>query len=300
VKTRPTRTTKAGQIYLDLQNLARRTQRPTDELHQLYALEGFLARLAGSDYSDRLVLKGGVLLAAYDTRRPTRDVDLLAQRTDNNTEVLLTVVRAIALVQLDDGITFDADSAVAETIRDEDSYSGVRVMLRAELSAAQLYLHVDINVGDPVDPDPVVIVLPRLLGDGIELLGYPLAMVHAEKIVTALERGIANTRWRDFADIYLLSRQQDLDGDELHRAITAVSGHRLTAMVPLSEALAGYAARAQARWMAWRRKQRLDDRLPADFDDVLRAVCSFADTALSGDSVGRTWSSAQSRWQIPP
>jgi len=74
VTDRPTRATVAGRAYLDLQNLARRQGRPTDELHQIYALEGFLARLVVSPYADRFVLKGGVLLAAYDTRRPTRDL----------------------------------------------------------------------------------------------------------------------------------------------------------------------------------------------------------------------------------
>jgi Nucleotidyl transferase AbiEii toxin, Type IV TA system len=76
---RPTRATVEGRAYLDLQNLARRQQRPTDELHQLYAIEGFLARLTRSPHADRLVLKGGVLLAAYDARRPTRDVDIQAR-----------------------------------------------------------------------------------------------------------------------------------------------------------------------------------------------------------------------------
>jgi hypothetical protein len=70
---RPTRATVAGRAYLDLRNLARSQRRPTDEFHQLYALEGFLARLAASAHADKSVLKGGVLLAAYDARRPTRD-----------------------------------------------------------------------------------------------------------------------------------------------------------------------------------------------------------------------------------
>lgn len=43
---KPTRRTPEGRAYLDLQNLARRTGRPTDEIHQLYALEGFLDRLS--------------------------------------------------------------------------------------------------------------------------------------------------------------------------------------------------------------------------------------------------------------
>ena len=64
----PTRATVAGRTYLDLQNLARRQGRPTDEFHQIYALEGLLARLVVSPHADKLVLKGGVLLAAYETR----------------------------------------------------------------------------------------------------------------------------------------------------------------------------------------------------------------------------------------
>lgn len=82
----PTRATVAGRAYLDLQNLARRSGRPTDELHQIYALEGFLARLAISPYADKLVLKGGVLLAAYAARRPTRDVDLQGRWISNNVD----------------------------------------------------------------------------------------------------------------------------------------------------------------------------------------------------------------------
>ena len=110
---RPTHNTAAGRAYLDLQNLARRQGRPTDELHQIYALEGFLARLTVSEYADRLVLKGGVLLAAYDTRRPTRDVDLQAQRTPNDADTVLAMVKAIVDMPLDDGLVYHAADATA-------------------------------------------------------------------------------------------------------------------------------------------------------------------------------------------
>lgn len=77
----PSRDSKAGQVYLDLQAKARREHRPTDELFEMYVLERFLYRLSLSAYRNRLVLKGGMLLAAFDDRRPTRDVDLLARAT---------------------------------------------------------------------------------------------------------------------------------------------------------------------------------------------------------------------------
>jgi hypothetical protein len=172
VTARPARTTVAGRAYLDLKNLARRQGRPTDELHQIYALEGFLARLAVSPYADKLVLKGGAT-GRLRHRRPTRDVDLQGRHISNEIYQVLEIVRAIARLDLDDGLLFDADRATAEAIRDEDIYSGARVTLTCELSAARLTFHVDVNVGDPIWPAPQRIVLPRLLDGQIVLAGYP-------------------------------------------------------------------------------------------------------------------------------
>ncbi len=296
---RPTRATVAGRAYLDLQNLARRQGRPTDELHQIYALEGFLARLVVSPYADKLVLKGGVLLAAYDTRRPTRDVDLQGRYISNDTDQVLEIVQTIARLDLDDGLLFDADHATAEAIRDEDIYSGARVTLTGELSAARLTFHVDVNVGDPVWPAPQRTVLPRLLDGQIVLAGYPLSMVYAEKLVTAVQRGVANTRWRDFADVYTLARRHDISGDELATAVHQVARHRQVRLLPLAQVLDRYPALAQQRWAAWRRKHRLNDRLPERFADVLDAVIAFTDPAISATVPDRVWRADDGAW-LPP
>lgn len=119
--------------YLTLRRQARDTGRPFTELLELYALEGFLRRLAASAHADEFVLKGGMLMAAFDTRRPTRDIKL------------------------------------------------------------------DISTGDPIRPGPVRIDVPALLDtdEPITMRGFPITMVLAEKAVTAVERGTANTRWRD-------------------------------------------------------------------------------------------------------
>lgn len=293
---RPTRNTVAGRAYLDLQNLARRQGRPTDELHQIYALEGFLARLVRSPFADRFVLKGGVLLAAYDSRRPTRDVDLQGHDMSNEVDAILATIRTIAGIVVDDGLVFDVEHATAEGIREEEVYSGVRISLAGELSAAKVALHVDVNVGDPIWPPAQQIALPRLLDGQIILAGYPLPMVYAEKLVTALQRGVANTRWRDFADIYTLSGRHNVAGNELITAIARVAVHRSARLAPLSEVLDGYAAQAQRRWSAWRRKQRLDDRLPEQFDDVLHAVAAFADPAIDGTAADREWDATRRSW----
>lgn len=103
---RATKETTAGRQYLHLQREARRTGRPTDELVQLYALECFLDRLARSSYTENFVLKGGVLLAALEARRPTRDIDLSARVLDNDVTTMLRIAQEIAAMKLDDGVMF--------------------------------------------------------------------------------------------------------------------------------------------------------------------------------------------------
>lgn len=295
--SRPTRQTVEGRAYLDLRNKARKEGRPTDELLQLYALEGFLARLAVSGRRAHFVLKGGVLLAALGTRRPTRDIDVQALQLSNDAQEMLGVLREVAAVDHDDGLAFDTDQARVEVIRDDDEYAGVRVSMTATLSQAQMSFHIDVNVGDPVWPAPAQVQVPRLLGgEPIDLPGYPLHMVHAEKIVTAVQRGVANTRWRDFGDVWTLSGVHSVLGDDLQTAMTVVADYRGADLVTLEEVLDGYADLAHAKWASWRRRQRMD-HLPATFVDVLAEVLTFADPALLGQATGLTWHPVGRRWQ---
>lgn len=292
----PTRATAGGRAYRDLQNLARADGRSTEELLALYALEGFLARLSRSDRSQDLVLKGGALLAAYGTRRPTRDVDLSARAVSNDASTVLDLVREIASIAVDDGIDYGVHDASAETIRDGDEYSGVRVTLGCSVATARLRFHVDVNVGDPSWPLPGPVDVPRLLGGCVTVLGYPLTMVLAEKLVTAIERGTANTRWRDYADVYLLTGERSVEGAELERSLHRVAEHRDVDMVPLSAVLDGYAEIGQVRWAAWVRKLRLGDRLPSRFAEVLDAVDMFAAPALQARTSRLVWQPGSRSW----
>jgi hypothetical protein len=174
-----------------------------------------------------LILKGGVLLTALDARRPTRDIDFA--------------------------------SASAVTIRDEDENNGVRVSMPAGISSAQIPFHIDVNVGDPIAPGAEKVKVPRMLNttDYIVLLGYPISMVLAEKIVTAIQRGTANTRWRDFGDIYEVSRRHPIPFNELKTSVNAVAQHRVVEVTTLKEGLADFAEIDQTKYEKWRRKQDL-------------------------------------------
>jgi hypothetical protein len=296
--SRISRGTPAGDAYLDLKNQAQRTGRATQELLQLYVLEGFLARLAASDLRDSFVLKGGVLLAAFDTRRPTNDVDLAGVKVVNSTETVLGLVQTVLRVPVaDDGIEFFPETAAAGVIRDEEQYSGVRVHVDARVASARLTFHVDVNVGDPIWPEPAAVAVPRLRGgEPIRLSGYPMHMVHAEKIVTAVQRGIANTRWRDFGDIWTLARRHPVAGSDLQRAILEVAKARGVTIAPLSDVLEGYPEFAQAKWVAWRRRIGAD-HLPDQFVEVLDGVLRFADQPLRAEVNELTWVPDTGSWQ---
>jgi hypothetical protein len=147
-----------------------------------------------------------------------------------------------------------------------------------------------------VTPPAGSIELPRLLGGTITITGYPIAMVHAEKIVTAVQRGTVNTRWRDFADIYLLSSRQPVAGADLQQALSTVAAAREATLIPLENRLPGYPDLAQRRSAAWVRKYRLRSVVPEDFAEALEHIYRFADPALRGEVARHHWSPGNLAW----
>lgn len=291
----PSRDTPGGRAYNDLRNLARKQKRDPAEYITLYALEGFLARLAASESAADFVLKGGVLMAAFAERRPTRDLDFAARGFVNDIPEVERRVRSIVTIPGDDGLEFDTGSVSGEQIRDDAEYSGVRVKITARLATAQVALHLDVNFGDPIWPAPTEAVLPLLLGGTLRLLGYPDHMVLAEKIVTAIERGEQNTRWRDFTDIAAIARSRSVKGADLKEAIDVVARYRQVNLEPLGPLLSEMPALAQRKWEVWRRKQRLEQSTPEQFRDLLQLCFAFADPILESNVAG-TWDPNTGAW----
>ena len=295
---KPTRATPEGNAYLDLQALAKQSGRPVDEYLTRYALEGFLNRLSQSPRREVFVLKGGVLLAAFDQRRPTRDVDFAVIGLDNDVDNILSILREVAAADVGDGLDIDIGQAAAEVIREDSTgYTGVRVSFPAALASAKVNFNVDVNVGDPITPKPEVIAVPRILGGTIQILGYPVEMVIAEKLVTAIERGTANTRWCDLVDMYRLSNSRSMAGNVLIESCDTVATYRGATLVPLGAALEGFGEIAQARWFAWRNKQKLQAEAPENISELIRALEVFADPVLLRSAAGRLWNPSEREWQ---
>lgn len=272
------RNTTAGAAYLDLQALARTSGRPVDELLQFYALEGFLRRLTQTPHAASFVLKGGVLLAAYTNRRPTRDLDFAGVDLDGDLDSIASVITAVLAADIDDGLQGLAIIKI-EPIRDDAAYPGIRATINGRLDTARIRFHIDTNIGDPLWPEPDLVDLPQLLhAEAIPLRAYSPELILAEKIVTAIQRGTASTRWRDFVDIAALARTPH-DTARLDEAIRRVADQRNTTIHPLADVLDGYADLAQTRWAAWRRRQALHNT-PEDFAELLTTVITFTDPIL--------------------
>ena len=281
--------TRGEDVFKALQARARSTASrnggptPTQEYLIRHVLESFLDRLSRTEHGQDFVLKGGVLLAAYGIRRPTKDADANAISTDVTPDHLRQVVARLADVPVDDGVFFETASITVQEIRETADDPGLRVRVKASIGPWQGVSAWDVSTGDPIVPAPRRVTIQRVLGEPLQLLGYAAETAIAEKAVTILERGITSTRWRDYIDIVQLCRR-GFDAVELRRAAEAVARYRGVAVEPVGPHLAGYGAIGQAKWAAWRRKEHLEELCEAQLDDQVAIVSAFIDPIFNPES----------------
>lgn len=169
--------------------------------------------------------------------------------------------------------------------------------MEAGLATARIQLHADINFGDPIWPTPTEAQLPLLLGGELHLRGYPDHMVLAEKIITAVDRGQINTRWRDFVDITAIIGTRRIDYADLRTAIERVARHRDIELEPLAPLLEEMPGLAQRKWVGWRQKQQLETSTPDNFGDLLDACAKFADPVIEAQAEGTAWDPDTHEWR---
>lgn len=212
-----------------IKNLAKEKDINAQILLRNYMLERFLERISLSEFKDKFILKGGMLVAAIVgvDMRSTVDMDATIKSYPVTFDSIKNILDSILAVQIDDGI--DMKLINIKEIRPEDEYSGFRVSMEALMDGARIPLKVDITTGDKITHKEVVYRFDLLLEDrSIEILAYNIETVIAEKFETIIARGIANTRMRDFYDIYILLKVQghNIDKDTLAEAIVATAGKR--------------------------------------------------------------------------
>jgi hypothetical protein len=275
----------AASVRQKLLNKAREEKRPFQELLQYYAMERFLYRLSQSPHSGCFTLKGALMLWAMQgpTSRPTRDIDMLGQ-TSNEPEAILDQVQdIIAAKVMDDGLHFDRDTLKAETITEDADYQGLRVTFTGFLDNARIPMQLDIGFGDPIFPFPSWLEFPGLLD-------FPTARIKcytpessiAEKFQAMVNLGELNSRMKDFYDIWLMSRQHEFRLENLKGAVDGTFQKRGTEIPEINPFSAAFMDSKQAQWQAFR-KRLGQDHVPAAFSEVVEAVVEFLGPVMDGN-----------------
>jgi predicted nucleotidyltransferase component of viral defense system len=245
----------AASVKQRLLNLARKRGVEFNQLLTWYGIERLLFRLSRSSHQGNFVLKGAMLFHIWreEPHRPTRDVDLLGRGSPDETALAAIFGEVCATEVEDDGVDFVADSVRAEAIREGNAYRGVRVKLLGRLGGARIPLQIDVGFGDSIIPAPEMVELPALLGHPApRLSAYRRETVVAEKLHAIVDLGFANTRMKDYFDLWFLAANFSFDGATLSEAIAATFSRRETPVpqaVPtgLTEAFAGDAMK-QSQW----------------------------------------------------
>lgn len=269
----------AASVRARLLNKAKAEQQDFNLVLTRYALERLLYRLGRSTHAEHFLLKGALLFDLWFDipHRPTRDADLLGFGPAEIPRIE-AVFRDLcaAACEPDDGIRFQAETVRALETRKEANYAGLRVTLVGLLAGARCPVQVDVGFGDAVTPAPELVDYPAMLPElpGPRLRAYPRYTVVAEKLEALVSLGIANSRMKDFFDLWVLARQADFDGDILTQAIRATFDRRTTTLpdgVPfgLTEDFA-QDRQKQIQWQAFLSKNALDPVALTDVLDLLR------------------------------
>jgi predicted nucleotidyltransferase component of viral defense system len=265
-----------------------------------FAVERLIYRLSRSQYSDRFVLKGALLMLVWlgETVRPTRDADLLGFG-DITPEALRRIFAQLCDLDVEpDGLQFPSASIRVGPIRPEDAYGGWRVTLLARLGSARIPVQVDIGMGDAVVPEPELLEYPALLDfPRARLRAYRPETAIAEKLHAMVVLGEANSRMRDFFDIYALSEHHQFEADVLVGAVRATFERRRT-LLPASPPLAltsefGALPAKRTQRTGFLRKNGLGS-VPAELAEVVARIAGFLLpvilTARGDDVLRSTWS----------
>lgn len=289
----------AQSVHQRLLTQAKDTSRPFNELLQHYAIERFLYRLGQSKHAEKLLLKGALLLRVWKIpmARPTMDIDVLG-RTTGTPDALVAILRECMTLDVeDDGMRYDPESVATEAITLDADYQGWRIRFLGFLGNARAPMQVDVGIGDVVYPAPIWIDYPVLLDQPTpHLLAYTPENAIAEKYQAIVELDMANSRMKDFHDIWVLARNLDFEGERLSEAIRKTFARRKTTLpktMPTAFTPEFYENKMkQTQWRAFLNKGlATDEEIP--LADVTMLLHSFltppTEALISGQAFKTRW-----------
>ncbi|QDU80637.1 hypothetical protein Pla110_23680 [Polystyrenella longa] len=276
----------AASVRQKLLNISRERKQRFNELLLRYALERWLYRLSQSRYSEKFVLKGAMMLTAWQipTTRPTRDIDMLAQ-ISNDLDAVLGVIIEINQTETEpDGLIFDTENIITERIAEDALYEGVRARFRGNLDSARLDMQIDIGFSDIVTPGPVDMTFPTILDQPApQLNAYNPETAIAEKFEAMVKLGELNSRMKDFYDIWALSQFHSFTKSLLDKAVRSTFRRRDTELDTNASCFSkeyGTSENKQKQWQAFLKRSQLNEVAPANFEDVWKATIKFLEPII--------------------
>lgn len=286
----------AASVSNKLLKISKTSGRGFNEILVYYGMERFLARLSHSKFKSQFVLKGALALHVLksDLARATRDIDFLAFES-NDPEKMKKVIQKICEIQMEDGIIFDLKSIKSEIIKEDADYAGVRISLNAKLDTAKIPLQLDVAVGDSMTPEPEVSKFPVLIeGNEFKLKTYPKETIVAEKIQAMVALDMANSRMKDFYDIWFLATHFHFEGPLLQKALETTFKNRKTEMVQLPTALTPIFYQSKQKEIQWKAfRGRIGSQSPVALEDICKIISNFIgpimEASAGNDKFVKNW-----------
>ena len=275
-------TNSPASVLAQLKNIAKANNVVFAEILNRYAIERILKRIELSSRATQCILKGGCLFILWSdgfSYRPTMDADLEI-RGRGDIDSIVGLFHEVARIVPDepDGISIDEESISVDRIRADDEYGGVRALMIAYIGTVRVHVQFDIGIGDAITPLAKKADFPALLAmSAPRIKVYPKATVIAEKLETIAKRGLANSRMKDYYDLWVLSREEHIDMSEVANAVVRTFARRKTAVPQecpygLTNEFAQNADKS-SQWNAFIRKSRLTGLAP----DLFTVVATIRD-----------------------
>ena len=268
-----------------LKNIARENHRIYQEVLTVYALERTIYRISKSDFKENFTLKGGIFLyALYDKNYPrsTTDIDLRADRISSDEKTIKSVFEKIFSLQFDDGLEYDLETLVTKQITKQDEYQGINISVTALLGNIKNPVSIDIGFGDIIVPGRMKIDFPVLLDFDIpHIYSYSIESTLSEKFEAIVSLGLANTRFKDFYDIYVLLQSKNIDDEVLKQALVQTFSNRNTTfndIVVFDKNFSSDAER-QKRWNAFTKKKTA--LMQVSFEDVVLTIKNYFEPLIN-------------------
>lgn len=298
----------ANSVKGRLKNLAKNTGKTMQDALVLYGLERTIYRISISEYSNQFTLKGGIFLYALfsgDYARATTDIDLSAQQIPNDIEEMKGVFTNILSLESDDALQYDLNTLEVINITEFKKYHGVKVKATvfAYLDKTRIPISIDVGFGDVIYPDRVMMEFPTLLDmEAPNVFAYSLVSAVAEKFEAFVSLGLANSRYKDFYDIYVIATQYNIDGSLLQGAIVETFKYRETKfedIVAFEEDFVDDAIRNN-RWNAFIKKKKAMLKINLrDTLDVVKNLLIPVVNAIEGNQEFRgEWKKEDLEWHI--